>query len=420
MAQVINTNSLSTLTQHNLNKSQSIFGTSIERLSSGLRINSAKDDAAGQALANRFTSSIRGLSQSARNANDGISVAQTTEGSLSEINNNMQRIRELAVQASNGSNSQSDLNSIQDEIKQRLDEINRVSAQTEFNGKKVLSNNEQVIIQIGAKDGETISIDLEKIDSTTLSLHNLDVTKPQAVTIQKGKNVLASITVDKSIMTATNGTSPTLANPEVGKATDGKFYIKDGTHYYNAQIDNKSGTITFDVGSKIDTASGGAAPAGYAKQNNISKEVSFSGVGLSKDESLVSYLDSSGGVVHAVKSGSVYKAATIDTKGDVTVGNTLANQPDLNSDALKKIDDALAKVDKFRSSLGAIQNRFESVVTNLGNTVNNISSARSRIQDADYATEVSDMSRAQILLQVGMSVLAQANQSTQNVLTLLR
>ena len=139
MAQVINTNSLSLITQNNINKNQSALSSSIERLSSGLRINSAKDDAAGQAIANRFTSNIKGLTQAARNANDGISVAQTTEGALSEINNNLQRIRELTVQASTGTNSDSDLDSIQDEIKSRLDEIDRVSGQTQFNGVNVLA-----------------------------------------------------------------------------------------------------------------------------------------------------------------------------------------------------------------------------------------------------------------------------------------
>jgi flagellin len=139
MAQVINTNSLSLITQNNINKNQSALSSSIERLSSGLRINSAKDDAAGQAIANRFTSNIKGLTQAARNANDGISLAQTTEGALSEINNNLQRVRELTVQATTGTNSDSDLSSIQDEIKSRLSEIDRVSGQTQFNGVNVLA-----------------------------------------------------------------------------------------------------------------------------------------------------------------------------------------------------------------------------------------------------------------------------------------
>ncbi|HAH9823146.1 TPA: flagellin FliC, partial [Escherichia coli] len=168
MAQVINTNSLSLLTQNNLNKSQSSLSSAIERLSSGLRINSAKDDAAGQAIANRFTSNIKGLTQASRNANDGISVAQTTEGALGEINNNLQRIRELTVQATNGTNSQSDMESIQAEITQRLDEIDRVSQQTEFNGVSVLGEDKTLKIQVGANDNQSIDINLKKIDSTVL------------------------------------------------------------------------------------------------------------------------------------------------------------------------------------------------------------------------------------------------------------
>src|SRR5690606_932207 len=167
---VINTNYLSLVAQGNLNKSQSALGTAIERLSSGMRINSAKDDAAGQAIANRFTSNIQGLTQAARNANDGISIAQTTEGALNEINNNLQRIRVLSVQAATGSNSDTDLTSIQNEIGERLAEINRVSEQTQFNGKKVLAEDTSLTIQVGAKDSETISVNLKKITSETLGL----------------------------------------------------------------------------------------------------------------------------------------------------------------------------------------------------------------------------------------------------------
>ncbi len=175
MAQVINTNSLSLLTQNNLNKSQSSLSSAIERLSSGLRINSAKDDAAGQAIANRFTANIKGLTQASRNANDGISVAQTTEGALNEINNNLQRIRELSVQATNGTNSDSDLTSIQSEIQQRLSEIDRVSGQTQFNGVKVLASDQDMTIQVGANDGETITIKLQEINSDTLGLSGFGI-----------------------------------------------------------------------------------------------------------------------------------------------------------------------------------------------------------------------------------------------------
>lgn len=171
MAQVINTNYLSLVTQNNLNRSQSALGNAIERLSSGMRINSAKDDAAGQAIANRFTSNINGLTQASRNANDGISVSQTTEGALNEINNNLQRIRELTVQAKNGTNSNSDITSIQNEVNQRLDEINRVSEQTQFNGVKVLSGEKsKMTIQVGTNDNEVIEFNLDKIDNDTLGV----------------------------------------------------------------------------------------------------------------------------------------------------------------------------------------------------------------------------------------------------------
>ena len=272
---VINTNLLSLTTQNNLNKSQSSLGTAIERLSSGLRINSAKDDAAGQAIANRMTSQIKGMNQAARNANDGISMAQTAEGSLNEINNNLQRVRELAVQASNGTNSTTDLASLQDEVTARLQEIDRVAGKTDFNGIKLLNGTAGasgvVKIQVGVNDGDIINLDLS--------------------------------------------------------------------------------------GAKADSA---------------------------------------------------------------TLGVSGINLKSMSATDLDTIDKAIAKVDTARSGLGAVQNRFTSAINNLNNTSNNLSAAQSRIQDADYATEVSNMSRAQILQQAGTSVLSQANQVPQTVLSLLR
>lgn len=270
MSQVINTNTLSLIAQNNLNKSQSTLGTAIQRLSSGLRINSAKDDAAGQAISNRFTSKINGLTQAARNANDGTSIAQTTEGALDEVNDNLQKIRTLTVQAQNGTNSDSDKKSIQDEITQRLAEINRISDQTEFNGVKVLSTDQTLSIQVGADDDQTIDIHL--------NLMNAD----------------------------------------------------------------KLGMSAYDV-----TATG---------SNNL----------------------------------------------------------------LATVDAALDQVSSLRSGLGAVQNRFDSVVNNLNSTIINLSASQSRIQDADMATEVSNMSKGNILQSAGTAVLAQANQAPQNILSLLR
>ena len=248
MAQVINTNSLSLLTQNNLNKSQSSLSSAIERLSSGLRINSAKDDAAGQAIANRFTSNIKGLTQASRNANDGISIAQTTEGSLSEINNNLQRVRELAVQSSTGTNSQSDLDSIQAEITQRLNEIDRVSGQTQFNGVKVLAKDNTLTIQVGANDGETIDINLKEINSKTLGLDSLSVQdgyKTSAAVVGAGtyKDDTQAITKPDSaaINTALTSTGTGVA--------DVRF--KDGNYYVNVTGTDKDGFYQATVNAEL-------------------------------------------------------------------------------------------------------------------------------------------------------------------------
>ncbi|HCL5268723.1 TPA: FliC/FljB family flagellin [Salmonella enterica] len=495
MAQVINTNSLSLLTQNNLNKSQSALGTAIERLSSGLRINSAKDDAAGQAIANRFTANIKGLTQASRNANDGISIAQTTEGALNEINNNLQRVRELAVQSANSTNSQSDLDSIQAEITQRLNEIDRVSGQTQFNGVKVLAQDNTLTIQVGANDGETIDIDLKQINSQTLGLDSLNVQKAYDVDSKPAQ----SIKLDTSALTATAIKNGVTGATTDGALKDGKVY-SDGTDYYvevsfaDAADAAKGGFLKVDVDSTTGevTVPGTAATAVAAKPAGVNEVTEVQGKivastdiqdqlkagGVSTADAAtaevvkMSYTDKNGKTIdggYAVKVGDDYYAATQKKDGSFSVnttsytdkdgntksalnqlggadgktevvsidgktynaskaaGHNFKAQPDLAEAAatttenpLQKIDAALAQVDALRSDLGAVQNRFNSAITNLGNTVNNLSSARSRIEDSDYATEVSNMSRAQILQQAGTSVLAQANQVPQNVLSLLR
>ena len=556
MAQVINTNSLSLITQNNINKNQSALSSSIERLSSGLRINSAKDDAAGQAIANRFTSNIKGLTQAARNANDGISVAQTTEGALSEINNNLQRIRELTVQATTGTNSDSDLDSIQDEIKSRLDEIDRVSGQTQFNGVNVLSKDGSMKIQVGANDGETITIDLKKIDSDTLNLAGFNVNGAGSVDNAKatGKDLTdagftasaadanGKITYTKDTVTkfdkataadvlgkAAAGDSITYAGTDtgLGVAADAstytynaanKSYTFDATGVAKADAGTalkgylgasntgkiniggteqevniaKDGSITDTNGDALyldstgnltkNTANLGAADkatvdklfAGAqdatitfdsgmtAKFDQTDGTVDFNGASISADAMAStlnngSYTANVGGKAYSVTAGAVqtggadvYKDTTgaLTTENDETVtatyygfadgkvsdgeGSTVYKAADgsitkdattkseATTDPLKALDDAISQIDKFRSSLGAVQNRLDSAVTNLNNTTTNLSEAQSRIQDADYATEVSNMSKAQIIQQAGNSVLAKANQVPQQVLSLLQ
>ncbi|MBQ0956808.1 FliC/FljB family flagellin [Serratia symbiotica] len=372
MAQVINTNSLSLMAQNNLNKSQASLGTAIERLSSGLRINSARDDAAGQAISNRFTANILGLSQASRNANDGISLAQTTEGALNEVNDNLQNIRRLAVQSQNGTNSESDRKSLQAEIDQRLFEINRISAQTEFNGVKVLSKDQSLAMQVGANDGETIQIDLKKLDTAKLGLDKLDV-------VAKGPTV----------------------GQEVQKGEE--LRVKDTSGADTTVKYDHDTAFADDKGSNKKTLVHGTDKDGNATYYVKTTEPAMAADGK-EDPSKPPVI--------------TYQVAKIASDGKVTDGDPL-DAKDIHN-PMKSVDDALTQVDSLRSSLGAVQNRFASVINNLNSAVNNLSASRSRILDADYSTEVSNMSRANILQQAGTSVLAQANQSTQNVLSLLR
>ncbi|NYT80956.1 flagellin FliC [Alcaligenaceae bacterium] len=498
---VINTNYLALVSQNNLTKSQGALGTAIERLSSGMRINSAKDDAAGQAIANRFTANIKGLTQATRNANDGISIAQTTEGALNEINNNLQRIRELSVQAANGSNSQSDLKSIQAEISQRLEEIDRVSEQTQFNGVRVLAGDNSLKIQVGANDNELINVNLQKIDSKSLGLSGFSVDGARQATVgdlvsefgatgtdnykigadtyevnintgavtkggaaayvEAGTGALVTTTTKANVAAAAatgfdgNESAADLANAKAlavaavaangndfdwngfsftGKATDGF-----GNGVYTSRVDGVDVTFTISASTaadgtsaKIETSAAlytSVVHSGYTtKATETNRAATLTDLDLLDATKTGSTLKLNGADYTANADGTEIK----NTAGDVMFRSyTAAGNPTLiNEDAaallqstedpLKTLDDALQKVDSLRSELGAVQNRFQSTIANLTNTVTNLSAARSRIEDADYAVEVSNMTRAQILQQAGTSVLAQANQVPQSVLSLLR
>lgn len=404
---VINTNYLALVSQNNLSKSQNALGSAIERLSSGLRINSAKDDAAGQAIANRFTANIKGLTQAARNANDGISIAQTTEGALNEINNNLQRVRELSVQAVNGSNSSSDRASIQAEIRQRLDEIDRVSAQTQFNGVNVLARDNTLTIQVGAHDDQVIDVNLKEISSKTLGLSTYTIAGP--------KNGEA---------TAVNTTAL-------------KEYFGDDTALTAATIETANQTaLKGAIDTKLGLTTGSAANASivqdadgswFAKSTvtvNAADVAKLADLGFAKEDGTAFAAGNTFDVYVAVSPENDAVIATSGTDLEFTVNTDFTAQDLQNSvgskDPLSALDDALKMVDDLRGELGAVQNRFQSTISNLNNTITNLSSARSRIEDADYAVEVSNMTRAQILQQAGTSVLAKANQVPQGVLSLLQ
>ncbi|MDP3226129.1 MAG: flagellin FliC, partial [Rubrivivax sp.] len=343
------------------------------RLSSGLRINSAKDDAAGQAIANRFTSNIKGLAQAQRNANDGISLAQTTEGALTEVNTNLQRIRELAVQASNGSNSNADKASIQAEITQRLEEIDRTSAQTDFNGVKVLAANNKLSVQVGANDGETIAIDLKQIDSASLKLNSLTVSKNELAVGSKidtvvdatagtGSQSVGFAAAEVAKLNTANGTSLTAADMslhEVQTAAgvgSGVFVVKAGADYYAASVDRATGDVTLNTASvdftdtdngvtTATTVTGQLVKVGADAAGATTGIVTIQGKSYAADAATIVDAGDATGTVDAA--GTVLELN--DTAGGATTAE-FAGAATLNP--LAKIDAALKMVDDLRGSLG--------------------------------------------------------------------
>lgn len=382
---VINTNITAMIGQQNLSQSQSALSTSMERLSSGLKINSAADDAAGQAIANRMSSQISGLSQAQSNANDGISVAQTTEGALNQVNDNLQRVRELTVQAANGTNSQEDLDSIQDEIDARLGEIDRISEETSFNGVDVLAKKQEMDIQVGSEDGQTITMNLQEVNSETLELGDFNVNGPKlAEAVESGSTMTVSGTEYDIADTGTTGANGT-----------GSYAVSEGT--------TTDTPIASGTNSLVQDSEGNA----YVKNDDGSGNVSYYEAELDVTESTGTAGGTTGEITYTVAE----DAEAVNITDDETESSTAT--------PLASLDSAISQVDSQRSELGALQNRFDSAITNLSTTETNLSSARSRIEDADYADEVSNMTRNQILQQAGTSVLSQANQLPQNALSLL-
>ncbi|MGL4690853.1 MAG: flagellin, partial [Stenotrophomonas maltophilia] len=388
MAQVINTNTMSLNAQRNLSSSGASLATTIQRLSSGSRINSAKDDAAGLAISERFGTQIRGTDVAIRNANDGISLAQVAEGSLTEIGNNLQRVRELAVQSSNATNSASDRKALQAEVTQLVSEIDRVAKQSEFNGTKLLDGSfSSQLFQVGANAGQAIAID-KVVDATTAKL---------------GASTFISGTI------ASGGAAPIAADTTV-----------------NGTIKVGSATIKLDdVAVK--------AGATELERNKAAVTAINSKLG---ETGVLAEIDKDGKMtVTQVKEGVALVNADISLNLGATpsFALTVATPPaggehleDLDvstvtgaQKAMSMVDKALDSINSTRADLGAVQNRFTSVVANLQTSSENLASSRSRIRDTDFAKETAELTRTQILQQAGTAMLAQANQVPQNVMSLL-
>ncbi|MBV1913715.1 MAG: flagellin FliC [Cycloclasticus sp.] len=628
MPQFINSNIASLTAQRNLNTSQSDLNTSLQRLSSGLRINSAKDDAAGLAISERFTTQIRGLNQASRNANDAISLSQTAEGALGEIGNNLQRIRELAVQSANATNSNSDRAALNLEVQQRLAEIDRVSSQTSFNGQKILDGTfGSAQFQVGANVGETISLDLStstrqadlgavatatSVDLTTvISAGTAAVTGSAATYTFDATNLIAdystiaavagSDTVDFSTGTPSVGDTVTVNGVVFSLADATGVSTVDSATAVTVNVDFTNGATAQDAVDEFvaafalavtdagsagtgtaltglsaanaggtsttatisDTAAGLAATVGRtvaASDATVAQNVTGSDADTSANRTFT-IDDADGdaavtvtlstnitsatdlqGVINAARTGTEFAASVSGTEitltddtnftGSFTIGGTNATlitdelvsttagvtdvplvagnsvtvaadfsiqigsgtaaavadatystvqslvdavnsalggngEAVLNDDntlsiiandtvavtgtvgnttlglaastavsgslttaavdtvansetTIRQVDSALSAVSSLRSTFGAIQNRFESTIANLASTTENLSAARSRIQDADFASETAALTRAQILQQAGVSILSQANSLPQNVLALLQ
>jgi flagellin len=387
MPQVINTNVMSLNAQRNLSTSGGALATALQRLSSGLRINSAKDDAAGLAIAERFTTQIRGLNQAARNANDGISLAQTGEGALAEITNNLQRIRELAVQAANSTNSVSDREALNQEVEQRLAEIERVASQTSFNGQKILDGSfGSAAFQVGANAGETISIGLstsmkkDAIGQVAVATGTVDVTDPDG-----DPDTDDFVSEDAPLSIADGDLMIAVGDADAVELTGDYESVQDLVDAINSKVAGASAWI--DADNHVVIAS--------------SEDLDFT---LANDAATLL-----AGVADA----------TVDADTDFLTAVSVETAGDAN-ETIVRVDAALTSVSSLRSTLGAIQNRFESTITNLTTAAENLTASRSRIQDADFAQETAALTRAQILQQAGTAILAQANAVPQNVLSLLR
>jgi flagellin len=377
MPSVINTNLPSLNTQRNLSASQSSLATSIQRLSTGLRINSAKDDAAGLAISERMSAQVRGLNVAARNANDGVSLAQTAEGSLGAIGDMVQRMRELAVQSSNATNSGSDRAALQTEVGQLKQEIDRVAQSTTFNGTKLLDGSfTSAKFQVGANAGE--SIDVAGITNAQLA----------------GMGVVNHAGVSSSTaftdLTATSAGDLTINGTDIGVLAAAGSVQERQAQVVDAI--NRIGTTT-GVGASFDAT------------NNAIVLTSASNITLT---------GAAGAKVGFVAADSVSAGTSANMSAlDVTsyAGAQLA---------IQQCDAALTQINGTRANLGAVQNRFSSAISNIQITAENATSAKSRITDTDFAAETASLTRAQILQQAGNAMLSQANQLPQQVLQLLK
>jgi flagellin len=482
MALTLNTNIDSLTAQNNLTGSQALLSQSLTRLSSGLRINSAADDAAGLAISQQFTTQVNGTNQAINNANDAVSEAQTAGGALTTIVNNLQSIRTLAVESANGSNSASDRAALDSQVQQQIAEISQIASQTTFNGASVLNGTSgTTTFQVGANVGDTISINLAQgvganqigqtatstgaaVDATALTGSNLTIAVGTGTAVAIG----ASTTGTATGQTASSAYAKAAAINAAGVAglTASATTVVTGAAAFSNIVGSTAATSTYALqinGVAIyatgTTVGSGTTLTGSAVANQINLFASQTGVTAALSSTGALQLTAADGrdisVTEAVGAGvtsGVGSGVAAATKGTITLsaaqniaiagsasadlgftaggesislGNaTLANQNVLTAAGanatIQSVDAALATVSSFQSTLGAIQNRFTAAVGNLTSTAQNLTQSRSTIQDANFAQETANLTQAQVLEQAGISVLSQANQEPQLILKLLQ
>jgi flagellin len=481
MAISVNTNVTSMKAQNNLNGANSKLSMSMERLASGLRINSAKDDAAGLQISNRMTSQINGIGVAMRNANDGISIAQTAEGAMQESTNILQRMRDLSLQSANGSNSSEDRAAMQKEVNSLQAELTRIADTSSFGGQKLLDGSYGTqSFQVGSNANETIAVSLKSVAATDIGAYQSDsagsLFGAGLVALAAGANGSAggTMTITKgtnatNIVTAASDTATEIAS-KINKAGTGVtataetkvranltaafdtsliMNVDDGTSTSSLNltgitnnddlakaINNVSGetgvTATIDSGVLTISSSKGADINFTSLASNTTGALALENISGDGTASATTNVTSAGVVATAAGaitlsspdaytiSGGITAEMTGEASGVFTGVNTVdISTASGSQSALAIIDGAIAGIDSSRSDLGAIQNRMSFTINNLSNVQSNVSDARSRIQDVDFASETAQLTKFQILSQTSSAMLAQANQIPQTALSLL-
>ena len=459
MALTVNTNIASLNTQRNLNASSNDLNTSLQRLTTGYRINSAKDDAAGLQISNRLSNQISGLNVATRNANDGISLAQTAEGALQQSTNILQRIRDLALQSANGSNSDADRAALQKEVAAQQAELTRISDTTTFGGRKLLDGSfGTTSFQVGSNAYETIgTATASGIASGTVNLVGGGQVKNIAIAAGDSAKAIAE-KMDGAIPNL-SARARTVFTADVSGVTGGSlnFDVTVGSNTVSLagvtstqdladQLNSNSSKlgITASINDKgvltITSATGEnvkfGAQTGTATAGQVAVKVQGSD---GKFEAAAKNVVAAGtaatttivtGYVQ-LNSPTAYSVSGTGTQASQVFGNASAAQKssvasvdistaDGAQNAIAVVDNALAAIDAQRADLGAVQNRFKNTIDNLTNISENATNARSRIKDTDFAAETAALSKNQVLQQAGTAILAQANQLPQAVLSLLR